>query len=725
MISYRMPFSPLPTTRADRLATRRRFVLLLLGAFIALSPFCGRDAWARQGGQKWALVIGVDQYEDANHINALGGAAADARALNKVLLEAAGFSSDHVTLLASDGPTKPTRSNILAALGRLIKNAQPGDLVFVSYSGHGIEVDGKPYLLPYDTSAFDDNTITDTALETAKFHERLRQVKARFVLCAFDMCRSDPRKLGKDVAAPDNRLSPTLARGMSFNSVASGTSSAGPQLAAILYSCSEGERSYEWRDRGRGYFSYFLEEGLRGKAADVSGRITVEGLAQYVQARVGETVSRNERAATKQTPYPELRGPGAGAFVLASVAPGGGLIPTNANPTNVSVRAGLEVKSNVPGASLMVNGTLAPNRAFETDLVTEASRTVEAAVIADGYTPVVQQVTLVRGRTIELSVVLKPVRTAVLKPLRLPATKPLNRADFAQMLYENIYDLDEKGAAVAKSKFPDLDVSSPAYEAANYLTRIYAMIGEPDGSFGTSVKMKRNAAAVVLARIADMFAVRGSEGTSSMTFSDVPVDHWAWHSINAGFKAGYIESAPDDRFRGEDVLTAAELYRWLGTFRAKAFAAIPTVRARNLISKAQDTAKNGDLEGALKLAREARESDPNDTYTAYILGTFLYQKKEYAEAVPHLRASTSNTPPQASFHNLLGTTLYALKDYTGAEQSYRNAIGIKDNDANLHANLACALFAQGRKDDATVSAKRAMELGMKEHWIYKSLGLTP
>ena len=48
-----------------------------------------------------------------------------------------------------------------------------GDTVFVLYSGHGVEIAGTPYLLPFDTSALDDDTLVDSALAVAKFRQRL------------------------------------------------------------------------------------------------------------------------------------------------------------------------------------------------------------------------------------------------------------------------------------------------------------------------------------------------------------------------------------------------------------------------------------------------------------------------------------------------------------------------------------------------------------------------
>ena len=148
---------PLPLSLARSFWRRAACApVLLAGVTLLPASFAQAD--------NWALLIGIDQYEDTNRINPLGAAAADAHALAKTLQETAGFPTDHVQVLASDGATKPTRTAILNALARLAKNAQPGDTVFVLYSGHGIEVSGVPSLLPFDASVFDDDTLTGTAL---------------------------------------------------------------------------------------------------------------------------------------------------------------------------------------------------------------------------------------------------------------------------------------------------------------------------------------------------------------------------------------------------------------------------------------------------------------------------------------------------------------------------------------------------------------------------------
>lgn len=70
--------------------------------------------------KRWALVIGVDTYKDAQ-INSLHGAANDAKLLANALVAYAGFPQDQVILLATEQPDErqPTRVNILRRLSNL------------------------------------------------------------------------------------------------------------------------------------------------------------------------------------------------------------------------------------------------------------------------------------------------------------------------------------------------------------------------------------------------------------------------------------------------------------------------------------------------------------------------------------------------------------------------------------------------------------------------------
>lgn len=283
----------------------------------------------------WALLIGVNEYEDRNHIASLGAADQDAIALRELLIDTMKVPERHIDLLVTDPKAetpKPTRANILAALARLKNNAKAGDTVYVFFSGHGIQVDQVDYLLPYDFRGNADTGV-DTALSEPRFYQLLSQVKARAVILAWDKCRNNPFSSGKGAGDKRNTLPDNTdaenRRGWITVPVKDSDPPPpppkdAPPIVVKFFACGPGQTAYEWREKGRGYFSYYFEKGLRGAAADKSGKVTVGTLAQYLIGEIQAQVKRDENE--DQTPYPSIDGPGANDFVL--VGDGGDIPPT-------------------------------------------------------------------------------------------------------------------------------------------------------------------------------------------------------------------------------------------------------------------------------------------------------------------------------------------------------------------------------------------------------------
>uniref|UniRef100_A0A7N0TFS4 Peptidase C14 caspase domain-containing protein n=1 Tax=Kalanchoe fedtschenkoi TaxID=63787 RepID=A0A7N0TFS4_KALFE len=81
----------------------------------------------------------------------LKGCINDVTRMRQSLLDRFGFSSDDITVLidTDDSYPQPTGKNIRQAIQNLIRSAQPGDVLFVHYSGHGTR-------LPAETGEDDD-----------------------------------------------------------------------------------------------------------------------------------------------------------------------------------------------------------------------------------------------------------------------------------------------------------------------------------------------------------------------------------------------------------------------------------------------------------------------------------------------------------------------------------------------------------------------------------------
>lgn len=84
-----------------------------------------------------AVLIGIN-YKGQD--GQLSGCHNDVHNVAQYLKEVQGFNDENITILMDDGTSKykpPTKSGIISAYKRLVKQTKQGDVVFCSYSGHG------------------------------------------------------------------------------------------------------------------------------------------------------------------------------------------------------------------------------------------------------------------------------------------------------------------------------------------------------------------------------------------------------------------------------------------------------------------------------------------------------------------------------------------------------------------------------------------------------------
>lgn len=287
---------------------------VLVGLSLVFSILFSVASRAHAEGRKWALLVGIDRYQRAD-VTPLRFAVADVKDLAATLKSTAGFRPDDVFVLTSDqtGDEAPTRTNVAYRLDWLRDHVKAGDTVLFFFSGHGMELDdAQSYLLTVEADVRSSSTLQDSSLDTRNLQKRLQGLPATQLLVFVDACRSDPRGGGR--AGADNPLRGSLSRDLTLRP--SVKSSGGAQVLATFFACSPGQRSYEWADRGHGFFSWYLIEGLKGKAA-VGGRITLPGLISYLETQVSKSV---ERAIGKnQVPFMEAKGSTLSSWVLATV----------------------------------------------------------------------------------------------------------------------------------------------------------------------------------------------------------------------------------------------------------------------------------------------------------------------------------------------------------------------------------------------------------------------
>jgi hypothetical protein len=264
--------------------------------------------------KRWALLIGVDRYDDSQ-ISSLSGAANDARSLREALVSSAGFPADQVLVLATGEPPErqPTRVNILRRLSNLASVVPHDGLLLIAFSGHGIERQGQAFLLPSDASLSNDvSLLEETAVSLVRMKERIARTHVEQVLLLLDACRNDP---GGRADAP-NRLTPAFTRAFNFD-----VRNREVAAFATIYATGVGERAFEYSEKHQGYFTWAVVDALRGAAANDRGEVTLSGLVSYVQNTVPKRVAVDLGGGHEQRPFATIDGYRADELVIAVAGP--------------------------------------------------------------------------------------------------------------------------------------------------------------------------------------------------------------------------------------------------------------------------------------------------------------------------------------------------------------------------------------------------------------------
>lgn len=279
---------------------RRATFLLLVMALLSQARLALAQAPrpARpEGGNRWALLIGVDDYTEIRRLRFAGN---DQRAMAERLV-AVGFPQDQVLVLhdkATDKKYLPFRENIERQLELMLGLAEAGDLMMVSFSGHGVQLDGKSYFCAMDTRL---DKLRETMIPLESVYDRLSKCKATLKLLLVDACRND--------ILPAGTRSVQLGRGLGDFGAAQ---EAPPQGILLLSSCGPGQTSMEDEEFKHGVFMHYVLEGLEGKASSEDGGISLTRLYDYASLETKKYVARKFNG--YQTPA--LRGEIHGPFQL-------------------------------------------------------------------------------------------------------------------------------------------------------------------------------------------------------------------------------------------------------------------------------------------------------------------------------------------------------------------------------------------------------------------------
>jgi multidrug efflux pump subunit AcrA (membrane-fusion protein) len=257
----------------------------------------------KERGDIWAIVIGINQYQ---HTRNLKYAVNDARAFKDYLKDYVAIPDDRIYYLANQDATK---SRIESLLGTTIKRkASKDDTVIIFYAGHGavepdpsnLDGDGfEKYLLPHDADLED---LYSTSISMNDIRTIFTRIRADRLIFIADTCYSGASG-GRTMMATKTRAN---LSDKFYERISKGKG------RVIISSCSANEISKEDDSLQHGVFSYYMLEGLKGRAdQDGDGIITVSELFSYI--------SRKVPAASAQDQHPVKKGETEGELVIGRV----------------------------------------------------------------------------------------------------------------------------------------------------------------------------------------------------------------------------------------------------------------------------------------------------------------------------------------------------------------------------------------------------------------------
>ena len=220
----------------------------------------------------WILLIGVNQYQDAEHLSSLQYSALDCRGLGEALIEAtASFANKEVIIHHDFVSQRPLLAEVQQSIEYITKSADRDDTILFYFSGHGI-LDTQTQQVALCLADTDTKQLLATGLPLNNLLQQLTNCPASQQLVWLDACHSGGMTLRGTISAdPSSQLVEVLRH----------KASESKGFYALL-SCDQTQQSWEFPELGHGVFTYYLMRGLRGEAADSQGTIEADALYQYV-----------------------------------------------------------------------------------------------------------------------------------------------------------------------------------------------------------------------------------------------------------------------------------------------------------------------------------------------------------------------------------------------------------------------------------------------------------
>jgi tetratricopeptide (TPR) repeat protein len=608
-------------------------------------------------GKLWAVVIGVSNYKNLRAEEQLRFAHRDAEEMAAFLRSpnGGGFPSTQIKVLLNE---EATIASVRTALGTwLPRSAEPNDVVYIFFAGHGVVEQGSDgYLLANDS---DPQNLYATALPIAELDrivsERLR---ARVAVVIADACHSG--KIGMASRGMEEQIL--------INRYLDEVGKSGAGRFRLLASRAD-ERSYEdprWGG-GHGVFTHFLLEGLKGEADRDRDKVVRAGeLLDYLSQIVPEQTSalQHPRAAGNIDARLPL------AIASGKAAPDG-TVATATQPVTLEVRG-------VAGSEVYINSAYRGRIRPEGLLVLEglSSGNQELSIDMPGAETIKQTVSLTAERTV----------------LNLNSATPPRAAVKSSPIVGEIKE------AIAQGKVLD---QGGAWELYQQLTR-----KTPDDPQRTSIE---------IAMIDELDEIGQKSVNNYVQTSAAPFDAKQLRQASAAYANLKTLKPGDQQVEAKSLFAAARVM--LAEGKAKEAVALleksmaldaKTACSWNALGVAYERTNN--IEKAINFYKRATQLAPGWSLPHHRLGLQYYARGKGKEAQREFKAAKDLDPAFLHARWWMAHSYYEQDRYAEAEREAKELIALAPNYGPAYLELGHIYQASRRYEDATETFNKYLQL---------------
>lgn len=214
-------------------------------AGLGLAPLCWGAvgevlAQAGPGQKRVALVVGIGRYPELP----LNNPEHDARLIAQTLRTLGFEVNEQLNLTARDF------KRVLREFARRMDDDQVASVFY--YAGHGVQIDGRNFLLPVDIALRDEGEVRDEAIDLQEaLLSRVDRVRPRARIFIIDACRNDPFA-ARSRSRGGNGLAEMAAPG-----------------ALIAFSAAPGSVAEDGPIGGNSVYTKYLANEMRSEGVDV------------------------------------------------------------------------------------------------------------------------------------------------------------------------------------------------------------------------------------------------------------------------------------------------------------------------------------------------------------------------------------------------------------------------------------------------------------------------